>query len=189
MGERWFGYFGGRSRTLAWLSPGGTESVVVTRRHEDPAETIVANPSSSTRHVIGTAERAQSGQGVPGIPTPMPAGTMSSRKTRGTTTSTIATRRIIPTVPRGCSLPGPASIAAPSPEPHPAGSEKPYPRGQLGQQGSYGLLSGAIIFTLHVGRDQEGPCPGQASSDLSRSGDGMFSELADQRWSDRAVHQ
>jgi hypothetical protein len=105
-------YLGGRSGSLAWPSPEGTGKVVTTRRHEDAAKMIVADPSRSPRHMIGPADRVQSGQGIPGIPTPMPTGTMSSRKRRRTTTSTIATRRISPTVPRGGSSQGPTSGAA-----------------------------------------------------------------------------
>ena len=59
-------YLGGRSGILAWLSPLGIGAAGTTRRHEESANRIVANPRSSiTRHVIGAVVRAQSGQGIP----------------------------------------------------------------------------------------------------------------------------
>ena len=145
-------YFGGRSRTLAWPSPEGIGTRVPVRRHEDPAEMIVASPSRSPRHMIGPADRAQSGQGIPGIPTPMLTGTMSNRKRRSTTTSTIATRLISSTVPRGRSSQDRTSVPTTRGLRNPTKAEMPYPRGQFGQQGSYGLLSGATMRPLHRGR-------------------------------------
>jgi hypothetical protein len=134
------GYLGGRSRTRGSPSHGGAGRDPTTRRHDDETGRIVASPSASTKHIRGTPDSVQSGHGIPGIPAPMPTGTTSSRRTSSTTTSTIPARRITPTVP-----PAPSHRTAHASRPRRvAKGQIPYPSGQLGQQGSYGLLSGAI---------------------------------------------
>lgn len=132
--------------------------------------------------MIGPADRVQSGQGIPGIPTPMPTGTMSNRNRRSTTTSTIATRLISSTVPRGRSGLDWTSVAATRGLQNPMKTERPTREGSSGNTARMGFSPAprCALCTTVVGcaRSEFGSCRGSSTHRLAPAAEPLLVDLA-----------